>query len=178
VFENDYIMRQVQHMIQAFANLVATVLGLKQAGKYAEASQAVSESYDGLVGLSHDFVHNMSAEALLAMLSQGGPTFPDNAIVLSELLTLEGSLLDKQERSECARNCYRKALDILIEVVLAFPERELEQQNRTIVRLGAQLAGEDLTVATRDRIEAWEEVNFRIGPLQKFCCPTRSTPQH
>jgi len=86
VFSRDYIVRQVQILVQ----VLERVLLHKRSNQLTEASDVINNTFLEIYNLdSAGFLHLTESE-LLSLCSSGGPLNPEEALALADLLVEEG----------------------------------------------------------------------------------------
>ncbi len=141
----DYIMRMIS---QALAVLM-TALGLKKAGQYRQAQQALDQALESLLGINARLVDQLDDRTLLEMLTFLGKLDTYRVTVLADIYREQAdvySLLDQPESSLFAA---QRSLRLYLEAFLASesaPNLELIQK---IEPLRLKLSTSPLLVETR-----------------------------
>ena len=86
----DYILR----VIEQVADMLASILALRKAGRGAEAAREIERVCVHAVGLPLALVKRSSPETLLQLLQSGGATQHVRAVMLVELLIQDAELSD------------------------------------------------------------------------------------
>ena len=125
MIRRDYILRMIEEFIQALARINS----LKQGRRWTEAAEALDDEFKRLVGEGAPAVARLSETDLLARLSQDGPTqiVREKTLLLTTLLKEAGDVATAEARTEQGRECYLKALHLLLDVLgredaFEFPE--------------------------------------------------------
>jgi tetratricopeptide (TPR) repeat protein len=115
MIRRDFILR----MIEEFAQALARIRSLKRNRRWSEASAALDDELKQLLGESAPAVARLSEAELLARLMQDGPTHlvRDKTFMLTTLLAEAGAVAAAEGRVEESRECYLKALHLLLEVL-------------------------------------------------------------
>ena len=115
MIRRDYILRMIEEFMQALARLRS----YKQGQRWAEAGDELDAEFKKLIGDGTDAVAHLSETDLLARLMQEGPThlLREKTLMLTKLLTEAGDVAASQDRSEEGRECYLKALHLLLNVL-------------------------------------------------------------
>lgn len=115
MIRRDYILRMIEEFIQALARLRS----LQQSQRWAEAGNELDAEFKKLVGDGAPAVARLSETELLARLMQEGPTqlVRDKTLLLTTLLKEAGDVAAAEERTEESRECYLKALHLLLDVL-------------------------------------------------------------
>ena len=115
MIRRDYILR----MIEELAEALARIRSLKHGRRWAEAGDELDAEFKKLVGDGAQAVAQLSETELLARVMQGGPTHlvRDKTLMLSTLLTEAGDVAAAEGREDESRECYLKALHLLLDVL-------------------------------------------------------------
>jgi tetratricopeptide (TPR) repeat protein len=145
LFSEDYLMRIIN---QALAVLM-TAIGLRKAGRYEEARQALDQAIEQLMNLPANIVDEMDDAILLGLLAQHGQLDVGRLAVLADLYREQGDSLIGLQQPDQAAVAHARALRFMLEVLLAGdadPSAENMLKVETLVRL---LEGRSLPVDTR-----------------------------
>jgi hypothetical protein len=115
LFTEDYLLRIIR---QATAALM-TALGLRKAGKYAEARQAIQQALEQLMALPANLVDQMDDAGILNMLTTQGQLDIGRLAILADLYQEQGEILLKQEQPAQASIAFARALRFILEVALS-----------------------------------------------------------
>jgi len=115
MLRRDYILR----MIEEFAQALARIRSLKKGQKWNEASEALDAEFQRLIGDGAQAVARLSETELLARVMQDGPThlMRDKTLMLTTLLKEAGDVAAGEDREAAGRECYLKALHLLLETL-------------------------------------------------------------
>lgn len=115
MIRRDYILRMIEEFLQALSRLRA----LKRGQRWNEASEELDAEFKKLVGDGAQAVARLSETDLLARLMQDGPTHlvRDKTLMLTTLLKEAGDVAAAEARAEESRECYLKALHLLLDVL-------------------------------------------------------------
>ena len=115
MIRRDFILR----MIEEFAQALMRIRSLKRKQRWGEAAAALDAEFERLVGAGAQAVARLSESELLARLMQDGPTHVvrDKTFMLTSLLADAGDIAAAEGRVEESRECYLKALHLLLEVL-------------------------------------------------------------
>jgi hypothetical protein len=138
LFSEDYIMR----MIRLATAALAQIIGLKKAGQYHLALQAIDQALEEVLGLKADLIRAMDDESLLSTLTQQDRLDTDRLLILADLFFEEADILTLQGKATASRSSALRALNYYLDVVLDWgPERvsqKFEKIEQLIVTLGEQ----------------------------------------
>ena len=115
MIRRDYILRMIEEFIRALAKITA----LKQGQRWGETSEALDEEFKRLIGSDAQTVAQLSETELLARLLQGEPTqvVRQKTLLLTTLLKEAGDVAAATDHPEASRDCYLKALHLLLETL-------------------------------------------------------------
>ena len=105
--KRDYILR----MIEQLAETLASIVGLKQAGKLDEAELLVRETVDGLLGPLRSALEALDAPSAAALLGSR-----EKLAAYAALTAEEGSIRDLKGDARGARRARKRALDLYREL--------------------------------------------------------------
>jgi hypothetical protein len=115
MFTEDYLMRIISQTMAA----LMTAIGLRKAGKYSEAFQALDQAFEQLSGLPAAVFKQLDDANLLAALTVQGQVDIGRMAVLADLFGEEAEILNHQGQSGAASASSVRALRLYLEVVLA-----------------------------------------------------------
>jgi tetratricopeptide (TPR) repeat protein len=115
MFTEDYLMRIISQALAVLMNAI----GLRKAGKYAEASQAVEQAIEQLTTLPANVVDQMEDVALLSMLTVNGQLDIGRLAILADLYQEQGEILSRLDRPAQGLIAFGRALRFILEVTLA-----------------------------------------------------------
>lgn len=115
MIRQDYILR----MIQEFMQILSRIKALKKDEQWQDATVAVDEELNRLVGAGAEAVAELSETELLAKLVQGESTLAvrHKTLLLTTLLKEAGDFAAAQDRAGQARLCYLKGLHLLLDAL-------------------------------------------------------------
>ena len=125
MIRRDYILRMIEEFIRALVRM----RGLKKAGRWDEAAQAVDLEFKKLLDGGADAAMQLSEKELLAQLSQNDGTadMREKVFVVAALLSEAGEIADAQGRMEEGRKSYLKALHLVLETLARGETGELPE---------------------------------------------------
>jgi hypothetical protein len=115
MIRRDYILRMIEEFIRALARIG----GLKKSGRWAEAAEAVDLEFKKLIDGGVDVVRRFSETELFARIIEGGATqtVREKTFMLTALLSDAGEIAAAQGRMEESRDCYLRALHLVLEAL-------------------------------------------------------------
>jgi uncharacterized protein DUF6483 len=115
MIRRDYILRMIEECIRALARINS----LKKDRRWDEMSETLDAEFQQLIGAGPQVVARLSETELLARLLQGEPTqvVRDKTLVLTAQLKEAGDVAAAQDRPEDSRECYLKALHLLLDTL-------------------------------------------------------------
>jgi tetratricopeptide (TPR) repeat protein len=127
--QRDYILRLAEEVGRALAQ----VLYHREIKDYQGAFNLIDEQLKQTVGMGLGFLHSVSDETLLSLLTSLGELNVDKAYIVATLLKAEGDIYTDQGNHDEAYYSYLKSLNLFLEIVLldnnlhntgGFPEAE------------------------------------------------------
>ena len=113
MIQKDFVLRQIQQLVQ----VLVQVIQRKDEGREAEALALLGQSLLESLDMQIDDLLDLDKPGLLALCSSEGRLNADLALVMAELLEESGYLLEKREPNATAQECFRKALDLYEAIV-------------------------------------------------------------
>jgi hypothetical protein len=126
MFTEDYLMRIIN---QAIAVLM-TAIGLRKAGKFADAQQAVQQAIEQVTTLPANLVDQMDDSSILAVLAAQGQLDVGRLAILADIYMEQGEILIEQDRPGQGSAAFARALRFVLEVTLS------EDDNLSIDNIG------------------------------------------
>jgi tetratricopeptide (TPR) repeat protein len=114
MLQNDYILRVAEDVDRALAQIIYQ----QDMRDYQGALSLIDEVLKQSVGIGADFIHAISEETLLAMLTLLGVLDVEKALLMAKLLKAEGDIYEKQGNLDAAYENYLISLNLLLEIVL------------------------------------------------------------
>jgi tetratricopeptide (TPR) repeat protein len=145
MFTEDYLMRIIN---QAVAALMIAI-GLKKAGKYPEALQAIQQAIEQVTTLPANLVDQMDDNSILSTLSAQGQLDIGRLAILADVYQEQGEILIKQDKLNKGKTAFSRALRFILEVTLS------DEENLSIENIGKaavlvqRLEGSPVTVETQ-----------------------------
>jgi hypothetical protein len=186
MFTEDYLMRMINLALSA----LLTAIGLKKAGKYQEARQAIDQAVEGLTAMPANLLDQMDDDSLLSLLTVQDKLDVGRLAVLADLYHEQGEIQLQLGQAAQGASASARALRLILEAVLAgqgdlFPEligkiearRQAVQKNELPVQTQLALldyfqrllAQDDRSLAAagtgRERIaDALAKLQAQLGP--------------
>ena len=114
MLQNDYILRVAEDFDRAFAQIIYH----QDMRDYQGALSLIDEICKQTVGTASGFIHAISEETLLAMLTVLGVLEVEKALLIAKLLKAEGDIYEEQGDPDAAYESYLISLNLLLEIVL------------------------------------------------------------
>ena len=111
----DYLMRMIS---QALAALM-TAIGLRKAGKYSQALQAIEQAVEQLTTLPASLIDQLDDASILSMLTTQDQLDTGRLAILADLYQESGEILSNMNRPAQADASFARALRLHLEVGLA-----------------------------------------------------------
>jgi len=112
--QKDYILRVTEDVGRALAQIIYH----KDMRDYQGALSLIDEVCRQAVGTDSGFIHAISEETLLAMLTLLGVLDVEKALLMAKLLKAEGDIYEEQGNPDAAYESYLISLNLLLEIVL------------------------------------------------------------
>jgi len=112
--QKDYILRIAENVGRALAQIIYD----KEIHDYQGALSLIDELCKQTVGAGSGFIHAISEETLLAMLTLLGILNVEKALLIATLLKTEGDIYEDQSNPDAAYESYLKALNLFLEILL------------------------------------------------------------
>ena len=112
--QKDYILRVAEDVGRALAQIIYH----EKIQDYEGAHSLIDDLLKQSVGMGSGFIHAVSEETLLAMLTVLGILNLEKALMVATLLKAEGDVFVDQGNSDAAYYSYLKSLNLFLEIVL------------------------------------------------------------
>ncbi len=112
--QKDYILRIAEDVGRALAQIIYH----KTIQDYQKALSLIDELFKQTLGAGSGFVHAISEETLLAMLTLVGVLNLEKALLIATLLKAEGDIYEEQGNPDEAYESYLKSLNLFLEILL------------------------------------------------------------
>jgi hypothetical protein len=145
MFTEDYLMRIIN---QAIAILM-TAIGLRKAGKFAEAQQAVQQAIEQVTTLPANLVDQMDDSSILAVLAAQGQLDVGRLAILGDIYMELGEILIEQDQLRLGSAAFARALRFILEVTLSEDDKFSLENIGKIAVLAQRLEGVSLPVDTQ-----------------------------
>jgi hypothetical protein len=111
----DYLMRIINQTLA----VLMTAIGLRKAGKYADARQAIQQAMEQLTTLPANLIDQMDDAGVLNLLTVQGRLDVGRLAILADLYQEQGEILLKQDQPAQASSAFARALRFMLEVSLS-----------------------------------------------------------
>jgi hypothetical protein len=115
MYTQDYIKRMINQLVAA----LQMIIGLKAAGQYGQALQAIDQALEQLLGLKADLIKRLSDEAILNSLLQAESLDTERLHILADLFKEEGDIYASLDRVNESYSSHLRALNFYIEASFA-----------------------------------------------------------
>ncbi len=112
--QKDYLLRITEDVGRALAQIIYH----KKIQDYQGALSLIDELVKQTLGASSSFIHAISEETLLAMLTLFGILNLEKALLVATLLKAEGDIYEDQGNPDAAYDSYLKSLNLFLEILL------------------------------------------------------------
>jgi hypothetical protein len=152
--QQDYILRVAEDVGRALAQIIYH----EEIQDYQGALSLIDELFKQTVGMGSGFIHAISEETLLTMLTLLGILDVEKALLIATLLKAEGDIYEDQGNADEAYFSYLKSVNLFLEIVL-------RDDNLHDLRCSSEI--EDLL----GKLEAYElPLNTRRLLFQLYLC--------
>ncbi len=152
--QKDYILRIAEDVGRALAQIIYH----EEIQDYQGALSLIDELFKQTVGMGSGFIHAISEETLLTMLTLLGILDVEKALMIATLLKAEGDIYEDQGNPDKAYYSYLKSVNLFLEIVL-------RDDNLHDLRCSSEI--EDLL----GKLEAYElPLNTRRLLFQLYLC--------
>jgi len=152
--QKDYILRIAEDVGQALAQIIYH----KKNQDYQGALSVIDEFFKQTVGAGSSFIHAISEETVLTMLTLLGILDVEKALLIATLLKAEGDIYEDQGNPDAAYDSYLTSLNLFLEILL-------RDDNLHDLRCSSEI--EDLL----GKLEAYElPLNTRRLLFQLYLC--------
>src|SRR3989442_14075563 len=143
--QKDYILRIAEVVGRALAQIIYH----KKIQDYQGALSLIDELFKQTVGAGSGFLHAISEETLLAMLTLLGVLNFEKALLIATLLKAEGDVYEDQGNTEAADESYLKSLNLFLEILLRDDNLHDLRVSPEVEDLLSKLEAYDLPLNTR-----------------------------
>jgi tetratricopeptide (TPR) repeat protein len=152
-FRNDYIMRIIQQLGVALAQIIYR----KGREEYDEAEAIISRSAQSLLGFDITLLRRLSDEGIAGLLRRPDPSDVGAFLVAAELLLQQGDVDAARGREDDGFDCYHKALSLFLEACLGNPDVCDDEYAAKIDLLTERVAAYPLPPTIRRKLFAYYE---------------------
>ena len=146
--QKDYILRVAEDMGRALAQIIYH----QDMRYYQGALSLIDEVFKQSVGAGSGFIHAISEETLLAMLTLLGVLDVEKALLIAKLLKAEGDIYEDQGNADTAYESYLTSLNLFLEIVLRDDHLHDLRVSPEIEDLLGKLEAYELPPTTRRRL--------------------------
>src|SRR5579864_825580 len=112
--QKDYILRVAEDVGRALAQIIYH----EEIQDYQGALSLIDELFKQTVGAGSSFIHAISEETVLTMLTLLGILDVEKALLIATLLKAEGDIYEDQGNPDAAYDSYLKSLNLFLEILL------------------------------------------------------------
>ncbi len=143
--QKDYILRIAEDV----GRVLAQIIYHKEIHDYQGSLSLIDELFKQTVGASSGFIHAISEETLLAMLTLLGVLNIEKALLIATLLKAEGDIYEDQGNPETAYDSYLKSLNLFLEILLCDDNLHDSRVSSEVEDLLGKLEAYELPLNTR-----------------------------
>jgi hypothetical protein len=159
MYTQDFIKRMINQLVAA----LQMIIGLKTAGQYGQALQAIDQALEQLLGLKADVIKRLDDQAILNSLTQSGNLDTDRLAILADLFKEEGDILASLKRPTESFSSHLRALDFYLEVALTTAPGEFPGLDEKLLDLFHHLGKFQLPPQTLYGLFAYFEKSGRFA---------------
>jgi hypothetical protein len=135
MYTQDYIKRMINQLVAA----LQMIIGLKAAGQYGQALQAIDQALEQLLGLRAGLAKRLSDDAILHSLMQGNKLDRDRLLIVADLFKEEGDVYAALKRDTESYSSHLRALNFYIEAALSGEQDNIPEVKDKVEDLHHQL---------------------------------------
>ncbi len=151
--QKDYILRIAEDVGRALAQIIYH----KKIQDYQGALSLIDELFKQTLGAGSGFIHAISEETLLAMLTVVGVLNLEKALLIATLLKAEGDIYEDQGNPDEAYDSYLKSLNLFLEIVLRDDHLHDLRVSQEVEDLLGKLEAYELPLNTRRLLSQYYE---------------------
>ena len=157
--QKDYILRMSEEMGRALAQIIYQ----RQIKDYEAAHTLLDEQFKQALGMGKGFIHSLSDEALLSMLSTLGTLNIDQCWLVATLLKAEGEIYEEQQNESSSYYSYLKACNLYLEAHYVLNKQKTTEPVAEIEELLGKLEEYELPLRTKQLLSWYLEATGRSG---------------
>jgi hypothetical protein len=168
-FKNDYIMRLIEQLGLAWAEIVSLI----RRGKYNEAEALISRTAQKLLGFDLGLLRGLSDEGIIELLRRPDASDVGQYLAAAELLAGQADIDERRRAPDAGYDCNHKALSLFLEAHVGAPDEWSDEYEVKVTDLLRRLASYPLPPALNRKLfhyhevqrnyELAEDVLFRLG---------------
>lgn len=162
MYSSDYIKRMIEQLGQFWAQLLEMI----ERGDTDSALDQINEKYREYFGVDSSFLAEAPEDYLLLTTTVGRVGDVDKALLLTDLLTLEGEALEHKGDYEQSAARFTKALNLISESALRLGHTPTSDVVERVDELQSKLADDDLPMPTLDRLFRFYEKTRRYADAE------------
>jgi hypothetical protein len=159
MYTQDFIKRMINQLVAA----LQMIAGLRVAGQYGQALQAIDQALETLLGLKADLVKRLDDQTILNSLTKNNDLDTDRLLILADLFKEEGDVLAALQRPAESYSSHLRALNFYIEVALSSGPQELDTPDDKLLDLFHQIEKHQLPHQTLYGLFAYFEKYGRFA---------------
>ncbi len=160
--QKDYILRMFEEMSRALAQVIYH----REIKDYQASHDLIDEQFKQTLGMGRGFIHSLSDETLLSMLTTLGTLNIEQCWLVAMLLKAEGDLYAEEQDENMSYHSYLKACNLFLEALRDNnPDNELEKIAE-IEELLRRLADYELPLRTRQLLFWYFECTGRYSQAE------------
>jgi len=164
MFQRDYMMRMIQQMTEALAQ----VMGMRQRKEHQEALKLIDDLLDRKLRLKSSLVHALSEEDMIRLLTTNGVADTVSLQAIARLLKEEGDILTEQGEETVGHARRVKSLTLNLRLALMGAEPAIADPDEEAEHLVRLLAAYELPVGVKRLLAFWHEERGRYDQAENW----------
>jgi hypothetical protein len=163
-FKNDYIMRLIEQLGIALAQIILH----KGREEYDEAEALISRTAQKLLGFDIGLLRQLSDEAIVQLLRRPNTADVGLYLVAAELLAEQGDIDERRGWADGGYDCHHKALSLFLEAHAGAPEGWSDEYAWKVSLLLGRLADYPLPPALNRKLFSYLELQGDYGQAENI----------
>jgi tetratricopeptide (TPR) repeat protein len=159
MYQKDYLLR----ITESAARVIAQVVSGRKIEDYQGILSLIDEQFRQTLGMGLGFVHSVSEETLLSLLTSLGTLDTEKCWLTATLLKAEGDIYSAQGDTDEAYYSYLKSLDLFLIVLLDAHNISNSDDFPEVENLLSELEAYDLPEKTKEMIFRYYEKTGRYA---------------
>ncbi len=162
--QKDYLLRMFENM----GRVLALVVFHRESKDYETAFTLLDEQFKQSLGMGRGFIHSVSEETLLSLLTTLDELNVDKCWLVAMLLKAEGDIYMDQQNEPESFSSYLKACDLFLEALYQQYGQKTIENVEEVEELSAKLATYELPLRSRQLFFWYFEQTMRYDRAQEM----------